>query len=402
MLLTIDRKTLVRCISLTEKASSDKSTLPILLNTFLKAKDGRLVVTTTNLEVSLTVSAYADISEEGAITVPTKLFKAVIEKLIDDKVSLRLDTRTQTLFVQAGRAKIQVKGLDAAEFPLVPNLDTLRQNADLPQVNLPALSIAPIINQVAFSVSKDKARPLLTSVYTCLTGDELLMATTDGYRLSQRKVRVLRTEDTKATCLIPGESMGHLARAGNILESGKLIDGESVALMAFTVNQFLTRITCASGKEIEYVEMVSQLIDGRFPDYQAIIPKTHTIKAVFATEQFKATNKMAMLFAVENANIVRFDFRPSDAIDEPNSIFISATSAEMGEARVPIVAEVEGTPLEIAFNGEYLQEMLDVIPGSSLVFEGTQHTRPAVVYSRDALSQDELLYVLMPMHPPKG
>jgi DNA polymerase-3 subunit beta len=402
MQLTIDRKTLVRSINLTEKASSDKSTLPILLNTLLTAKDGRLVITTTNLEVSLTVSAYAQITENGAITVPTKLFKAVIEKLIDDNVTLRLDQRTQTLYVQSGRAKIQVKGLDAAEFPLVPTLDTFRQqDAALPQVHLPATSIAPIISQVAFSVSKDKARPLLTAIYTSLHGDELLLATTDGYRLSQRRVKILRTEDTAATCLIPAESMGHLARAGTILESSKLIDSDSGALLAFSPNQFLARITCSAGKEIEYVEMVSQLIDGRFPDYLAIIPKTHTIRAIFATDQFKATNKMAMLFAVENANIVRFDFRPHDAPDEPNSIFISATSAEMGEARVPIAAEVEGTPLEIAFNGEYLQEMLDVIPGDRLVFEGTQHTRPAVVYSQDALTQDELLYVLMPMHPPR-
>lgn len=401
MQLSIDRKTLVKMINLTEKASNDKSTLPILMNTMLWTENGRLIATAANLEVALTVCAYANISESGKTTVPTKLFKAVIEKLVDDEVNLRLEQRTQTLYVQCGKAKIQVKGIDAEEFPWIQGLDSIRKDGKLPEVVLPALSIAPIVNQVAFSISKDKSRAILTSVYLKLGADELVLATTDGYRLSQRCVKVLRTEEDTAIALVPVESMNNLARAGNILESNKFIDGDSVAVLVFGSNQLVARITCVAGKEIEYVEMTSQLIDGRFPDYKAIIPKYQTVSAVFDANKFRTTNDMAMLFAADNANIVRFDFRPDNAPEEANSIIVSAKSSEMGEARVPLAAEVTGTPLEIAFNGSYLQEMLSVIPGDTLVFEGTEHTRPAIIYSKDALTKEELLYVLMPMHSTK-
>ena len=147
------------------------------------------------------------------------------------------------------------------------------------------------------------------------------------------------------------------------------------------------------------VELASQLIDARFPDYRAIIPKTHTTRTVVDTAALLKAVRVANLFARDNANIIRVRIDPSDGAGNGH-MSLTATSAEMGDNINEIDAMVEGQDLEIAFNAKYLIDVLSQIDQPQVVIETTQPTRPGTIRPV-GMGEEEFLHVVMPMHPPR-
>lgn len=374
--------------------------MPVLSNILLEAKDGQLRLAATNREIGINCWIGAKVEDEGAITVPARLLSEFVNSLPAEQITMELITRTQTLHLDCARFSANMKGIDAYEFPLIPTAQQQTEGEALTiegtRFDLPINGLRKMIDQVIFATSSDENRPTLTGVETTIDANKLTMAATDGYRLSVRSVPIQYAQD-KQTVIVPARSLGELARI-----SADASDAEPVqAIITGQRNQILFSMV---GKPeargaFQRVELVSELIDARFPDYRATVPKSYTTRTTVDTAVLLKAARVALLFARDNANIIRVNITPG-AGDMPSGVRLSASSSEMGDNFSDLDAKVEGTALEIAFSAKYLSDVLSQIDQPQVVLETTQATRPGTIRPA-GMSSGEFLHTIMPMHPPK-
>lgn len=397
------QENLAKGLSIVGRAVASRSTLPVLGNILIEAKDNQLRLSATNLEIGINCWIGARVEDEGAVTVPARLLAEFVNSLPAERIDLELSVRTQTLHLSCGRIDANIKGIDAAEFPIVPTVDNgdgPEQTAEVLEGSTIALETAGLrkmIDQVVFAAATDESRPTLTGVEVSFKGERLVMAATDGYRLSVRSVLVDHQLDDDMTVIIPARSLGELARV-----IGDADDERPVQVTVTQArNQILFRVW-GKGNEARgaflKVDVVSSLIDARFPDYRAIIPKNYTTRTVVSTESLLKAVRVAQLFARDNSNIIRVAVIPNNG--ETGAIRLTATSTEMGDNVNEVDAMVEGDDLEIAFNARYLIDVLSQISEPQVVLETTQPNRPGAIRPV-GVGNEEFLHVVMPMHPPR-
>ncbi len=398
------QENLAKGLSIVGRAVSSRSTLPVLGNILLEAKDNQLRLAATNLEIGINCWIGARVEDEGAITVPARLLTEFVNSLPPERIDMELAVRTQTLHLQCARYDANIKGIDAAEFPIIPTVDNGNGPEETAEVlegstiALETTGLRKMIDQVIFAAATDESRPTLTGVEVAFKGDRLTMAATDGYRLSVRSVELDHPFQEEITVIVPARSLGELARV--------LADADDEQPVQVTVtqarNQILFRVqgkgTQARGA-FHKVDIVSQLIDARFPDYRAIIPKSYQTRTVVDTQELLKAVRVAHLFARDNANIVRLKVIPTNG-ETPGAVQLIATSAEMGDNVNELDALVEGDELDIAFNARYLIDVLSQIDQPQVVLETTQPTRPGAIRPV-GMGTEEFLHVVMPMHPPR-
>lgn len=404
------QENLAKGLSIVGRAVSSRSTLPVLGNILLEARDNQLRLAATNLEIGVNCWIGAKVEDEGSITVPARLLTDFVGNLPPERVDMELAVRTQTLHLRCAKFEANIKGIDAADFPIIPTIGTgeAMDNATVTlegtRIELETTGLRKMVDQVIFAASTDESRPTLTGVEVTFKDNRVAMAATDGYRLSLRSAPVSGTLPPEAmTVIVPAKSLGEFARI-----SADADDSRPVQMIVTQArNQILFQIW---GKNLEgkagsfhRVELASQLIDARFPDYRAIIPKTHTTRTVVDTAALLKAVRVAFLFARDNANIIRMKIDPvigGSGGGANGQVSLTATSAEMGDNVNELDALVEGGELEIAFNAKYLIDVLSQIEQPQIVLETTQPTRPGAIRPL-GLGEDEFLHVVMPMHPPR-
>jgi DNA polymerase-3 subunit beta len=382
-----------------------RSTLPVLGNILLEAKGNQLRLAATNLEIGIHCWIGAQVEEEGAITVPARLLTDFVNSLSPERIDMELSERTQTLHLRCARTEANMKGLDARDFPLVPTLsgetdaDEATTQVQGTLIELEGVGLRKMIDQVVFAAAQDESRPTLTGVEVAFLQSRLRMAATDGYRLSVRSAHVDGlAADTNVTVIVPAKSLSELGRISGEGDDSRRI---TVVLPEGNRNQVLFEVFGKPDMRggFHRVELVSQLIEARFPDYRAIIPKSHTTSTVVDTAALLKAVKRASLFARDNANIIRVHV-VAGAGNEGGQVVLTAASQEMGDNADPIDALVEGSELEIAFNAKYLVDVLSQIEQPQVVLETSQPTRPGMIRPV-GMGEDEFLHVVMPMHPPR-
>ncbi len=396
------QENLAKGLSVVSRAVAPRSTLAVLGNVLLEAKDNQLRLAATNLDIGINCWIGAQVEDEGATTVPARILAEFVNSLPPEKIEMELAVRTQTLHLRCARSEANIRGIDAAEFPIIPTVD----NGDGPEATAELLEgstialetdgLRTMIDQVIFAAATDESRPILTGVEVSFQGDRLTMAATDGYRLSVRSVELTAPLGEDLTVIVPARSLGELARI--------LADADTERPVQVTVtqprNQILFRVWGKPGDgkgSFHKVDVVSQLIEARFPDYRTIIPKAFETRTVVSTEAFLQAVRRAYLFARDNANIVRLTIQPPQG-QEPGTLRLTATSADMGDNIDELDAQVEGRPLEIAFNARYLIDVLGQIPQPQVVLETTQTNRPGTLRPL-GMGNEEFLHVIMPMQP---
>jgi DNA polymerase-3 subunit beta len=203
--------------------------------------------------------------------------------------------------------------------------------------------------------------------------------------------------DDSMTVIVPARSLGELGRIIADADAERPVQ----VIVTQARNQILFQVWGKEGRgAFHRVEMASQLIDARFPDYRAIIPKSHNTRTVVDTASFLKAVRVAQLFARDNANIIRVAVTPGNGGNQQGQIRLTATSAEMGDSVNELDAMVEGTDLEIAFDARFLIDVLSQIDQPQVVLETTQSTRPGTIRPL-GMGEDEFLHVVMPMHPPR-
>ncbi len=408
------QENLAKGLSVVSRAVSSRSTMPVLGNILLEAKDNQLRLAATNREIGINCWIGAKVEDEGAITVPARLLSEFVNSLPPERIDMELAVRTQTLHLTCARYDANMKGIDAYEFPLIPTAGDPSKSSgeesagmvevrDGVRIELPATGLRKMIDQVIFAASSDESKPTLTGVEVSFKGDRLSMAATDGYRLSVRSVQMSQgmienTPGGPLTVIVPAKSLGELARISADADENRPVQ----VIVTQARNQILFQLW-GKGEEAKggfhRVELVSELIDARFPDYRAIIPKSRNTRTVVDTAALLKGVRVAFLFARDNANIIRLAIVPPSG-ETTGQVRLTATSTEMGDNVNEVDAMVEGDPLEIAFDARFLIAVLSQIDQPQVVLETTQSTRPGMIRPV-GMGEEEFLHVVMPMHPPR-
>jgi DNA polymerase-3 subunit beta len=375
MKVTVLQENLARGLGTVAKAVSPRSTLPVLANILIASDEGRLRLSATNLEMGITCWIPARIDEEGSTTVPARTFSDLVSTLPGDQVLLKLDASTQTLNVRGGTSTNDIKCIDAQEFPPLPVPDF----EGAVQINVG--DFREMIHQVAFAASSDEARPVLMGVLVQVDNDKLTMAAADGFRLSVRKAVLSTPSPAPISAIVPAQALKELARVAT--------DSEEPIYMVIPKGrgQVVFRV--------KDVEVVSQLIDGTFPDFQQIIPRSYKSRTLVSTSSLLKACKQAEIFAREGSNVARLNIKSAQSEMQPSEVEISATSEETGKNETIVEATVDGSGLLIAFNVKFLREALEVIRTPNVVLETSAPNAPGVV---KPVGDDQFLHVIMPMH----
>jgi DNA polymerase-3 subunit beta len=373
MRVTVLQENLARGLSVVSRAVSPRSTLPVLANVLIATDEGRLRLSATNLEMGITCWIPARIEQDGSTTVPSRTFSDLVNTLPGDQAQLTLNAQTQSLHVQSGASNNDIKCIDAQEFPPLPVPDM--EGA----IQLNVVDFKEMIRQVAFAASTDESRPVLMGVLMTVDKDKVTMAAADGFRLSVRKAVLSSPAPNPFNAIIPARALSELARvAGDGEEMIHMVAPKGRGQVVFRVKD---------------VELVTQLIDGAFPDYQQIIPRSYKSRTLVSTASLLKACKQAEIFAREGSNVARLDIKSANG--GSGEVEISATSEETGKNETIVEATVDGSGVLIAFNVKFLREVLEVIKSPNVALETSAANAPGVVRP---VGDEDFLHVIMPMH----
>jgi len=372
MKVTCTQEALSRGLSIVGRAVAARSPLPITANVLLASDGGRLKLSATNLEITMSCWIDATIDEEGAITVPARLLGDFVNTLPNDRITLTVAPRSRQVKVECARNEAQVGGLDAEDFPPTPVVQ------DGIEVKLDAKGLRQAIAQTVFAAATDDSRPVLTGVDTKFEGNSLTLAASDGFRLSVYKLPVDSAVET-TEIVVPSKALAELSR----------LLAEQEAPVTLRTNAAKSQVLF----RLDNAEMVAQLIQGTFPNFNQLIPASYTSKAVAEVGEFLRETRIASVFARDGSGIVRLVVTPGEGVT-PGKIVISARAEEVGDNEGEIDAAVEGEGVKIAFNGKYLQDVLQALESGQLAMETTGPSSQGVFRT---LGDDNYVHVIMPM-----
>jgi DNA polymerase-3 subunit beta len=364
MEITVTQENLARALTAVGRVASTKTQLPILGNILLRTDGNRLLVAATNLEIATTQYIGAKVSKSGAITIPARLVSEFISGL--PKGSVDMKVLGDNLHIDSGKYTSTINGVIADDFPELP---TINETASI-QYSIKTEDFKQAVSQTIITTSNDSTRPVLTGVYWHSHEGQLVLASTDGYRLSERK---LVPTSSEVSAIIPTQTLQEVLRT--ITDDGDEVD------VLFDETQVRFRINDA--------EIISRLIDGNFPDYRQLVPKKSETVITLPKADFVQITKIAGLFARESGGSVTIT-----ADVEKKSISIHSIASQLGENTSEATADVTADG-QITLNSRYLIEALGVIEGESAEFSFSGKLSPCVLKSTD--KNTNYYHIIMPL-----
>lgn len=370
--VTVEKSTFAESLAIVGRAAASGPHLPVLANVLITSEGGQLRLAATDLTLGVSVWMDARLDGEIALTLPAKTLTDIVNSLTDSEVQFTVNGKPEAA-IKSGTFKGVVRGIEASEFPAIPEHDVTNGIA------LEASLLKEMIQATAFAASIDEARPVLEGVQFSLDGNTLSMAATDGFRLAVKKA-TLPASVSSQQVIIPASSLKETVR---ILSATK---PEQVYLLIPSKG---SQVVLRAGN----VQLVSQLIDGRFPYYQMIVPKGYKTRTVLATAELLKACKQAAIIARGGGNVIQLRLTPG--VEQTGKVTVLAESGDTGESEVELPATITGPEMAIAFNVKFLQDGLEAIRTKNVVIETNTHNTPAII--RPA-GEEEYLYILMPMH----
>ncbi|MCX6014960.1 MAG: DNA polymerase III subunit beta [Chloroflexales bacterium] len=374
MKLTCLQENLKRGLSIVSHAVAGKSTLPVLSNILLATDNGRLKLAATNLELGITCWIGSKVDREGAVTIPAKLLTDLVSSLPNDRITLELDSTSQSVKLMCARYENNINGIDADEFPALPTLEEREPNAVFS-----CEVLREAIDQIAFAAATDDSRPVLTGVLLRLRDGYATLASADGFRLAQRVIPLTTPVNEPVELIIPARALIELAR-----------------IIAGSESNVAMTITPGGGQVLfhtEDIDLVTRVIDGKYPDIERVIPQQYTTRTLVDTSELAKAIKVASLFANASASIVRLTIEPGGDT-APGRINISANAAEVGNNSSIVDGMVHGEGNKIALNVRFLQEAINAIKTAQIAIETQTEQQPAVFRP---VGVDGYIHIVMPM-----
>ncbi|MCC5846954.1 MAG: DNA polymerase III subunit beta [Verrucomicrobia bacterium] len=361
MKLTVKRDALLEALTQVQSVVSTRSTIPVLANVLLRADAGKLMLVTTDLEVSVSTEIPAEVATPGETTLPAKRLFSVIRELPPHEIELEVDAKS-TASIRCGTAFFKIMGLSADDFPEVPQPEG-EQVYTLEQAKLKHM-----IRCVQYATSVDETRYVLNGILFSFKEQRLTLVATDGRRLALYEEELEFPADHELDMVLPAKTVNELLR--NLDSEGQV------------------RLTAAGSQvviEIEGMRIVSKLIDGNFPNYRQVIPGACEERIAFDRESLLTAVKRVSLVTNEQSNSIKLSFRE-------NAVEIISSTPDIGEAREQVPVKYTGKEMSIAYNPEFLMAPLRVLASDEVYLELIDELSPGVLKSDTAF-----LYVIMPM-----
>ncbi len=373
MKLTSTRENLLYSLDIASSFAGKHANLPILQNILIRAHESGVEISATNLEVSVKTHIRAKVEEPGSFTVPARTLTEYVRLLTHDTVELSLEGNE--LVIHSSGSETKIKGFPAEEYPVIPGIEeghTYLINAN---------AFREAIGKVVIACAKNEIRPEFSGVFCRFKSERypgLLMAATDSYRLSEVRVPISQGEDTEVTCIVPGRVAYEIAR---LIQFGRQHEGEEHIRVTVSGNQIAIRY--------DMFEMVSRLIEGRYPDYTQIIPTTYKTKTTLPVGELSNKIKAASLFSTAGVNAISFAIDPTK-----KQVGISSTSAQTGAHTSLIETEVEGEVVNVLLNYRYVLDGLQQIVAEEAEMRVNSSDAPCLI----VVPGDETFqYIVMPI-----
>lgn len=361
MKLKVTQENLNKALGLVARVASTRGTLPILSNVLLKIQDNRLSIAATNLDIAISCYLGAQIQDEGSLTVPARLLQDFIGGLPSGVIEL--EQEEQRLKITTDSYKSVINGVSAEEFPVMPAIE------DGGSWTVPGPTLKHGLQQVLMAASSDESRPVLTGVFFHTVDGVLYMASTDSYRLAEKRLAEV-SEQVKL--LIPATALHDVLRI---------------------INDYTGDVAVASDdQQVRFqagdVELVARLIDGTYPDYRKLIPAEFATTAIISRPEFIGITKVSSLFARESAGSVVI------SVDEPSeSVWMHAVASQLGENNATAKVEATGTGA-ITLNSRYLLDGLQAMDGKRVRLGFNGKLEAVLLTDPDA---DDYLHIIMPL-----
>ena len=358
------------------RAVASRTPLPITSNVLISTDGGRLKLSATNLELTITTWIGAKVEEEGVVTVPARLLGEFVGSLPSEEVHLIGAPGGKSLNVTCARFQANIAGTDPEEFPPTPTVD------DGFEVNIGTELLKQAIDGVAFAAATEDSRPVLTGVQIEIKDGGLVLAAADGFRLAVHETKLADEVPESSSIIVPAKSLQEVSR----LASGKDYP------VKIKVNEGKTQVLF----QFETAAVVSQLIQGTFPNYSQLVPKEHVSKTTVDVGEFARATRAASIFARDGSGIVRLQTFEGEE-DGIGGLSIEARSEEVGDNKGKITATIEGDPAKIAFNAKYLTEVLGVLGHGMVALETSSPSSPGVLRPLSPSEGVSYVHVVMPM-----
>ncbi|MDP2685205.1 MAG: DNA polymerase III subunit beta [bacterium] len=364
MKLICTQENLSRGLQLVSHIASKNISLPILSNVLIEVKKGDIKLSTTNLEMGIVCEVRGKVEAEGAFTVQAKTISDYINLLPKENVTLELVD--QNLKIQSENSKTLMKGLEASEFPLIPQVDPETE------IEIKGKILKNALNAVSFAVSYDETRPEINGVFFSFNEKKLTLVATDSYRLAEKSIDLENNIPEK----------GFIVPIKTIQELVRIIDEEEEMLkIKISDNQILFLVGGA--------QLSSRLIEGQYPDYKQIIPTEQKTSITLDTTDFINTIKRASLFCKAGSNDILLKF-----LVNKNEVHVSANNLQIGESEAKQSADVEGQDNDIIFNYRFLLEGLQNIEEPECILNINTNTNPGLLKPK---KESNYVYIIMPI-----
>lgn len=360
-------------ISIVEKLTGKNLSLPILNNVLLISKNSFLNIVATDLETAIKLWVLTKVVKEGSFSVPAKIMSTLINTLPNDKITI--DVLGESMSVSCGKFKNQIQGTDSGEFPIIPKFD--EDNF----LEVDSVAFCTGLSQVVGVASYSQARPEISGIYFSFFKNTITMVATDSFRLAEKKIKTEFPIKNDFSFILPQKPAAEII---NIL-SGK----EGKIKIYFSQNQVMFEFPM---EEINhpYVQIISRIIDGEYPNYEEIIPQKFKTEITVKRDEFLNQIKTASIFSGKTSEI-KLKIKPTE-----NEIVVESKDPGIGENNSSISAKIKGDPVEISFNYKFLFEGILNIKGSEVVLEISKEDGPCVVRS---VGDASYIYVAMPIKP---
>lgn len=361
MKLQVTQENLSKALGHVSRVANSRGTLPILSNVLLKTVDNRLSIAATNLDIAITHYIGSKVAREGAITVPARLMQDFVSSLPAGVIDLTLEDNK--LHISTDKYQSIINGVSAEDFPVMPSI------SDGNQWKIDGKVLKAGLQQVVIAASSDEARPVLTGVFMHSHDGGLYIVATDSYRLAEK-----RLDNTKQdiSLLVPANALQDLLRI--------LGDEDTDVVVTHDDQQVLFKVGD--------VELVTRLIEGNYPDYRKLIPKSFTSTATLKRSDFINITKVSSLFARESAGSVTINLEEAES-----QVSIRSIASQIGENTASATASIKGDGT-ITLNSRYVLDALNALNGDEATI-GFNGKLEACVIS-DAKATD-YTHVIMPL-----
>lgn len=361
MKFSISKEALLEGLQKVQHVVSTRTTLPILSNVLLVAKNGRLTFTTTDLDVGITGSVEAKIDKEGATTLPAKRLVNIVRELPASEVEISVDAKN-VASIQSGPSFFKIIGLGQDDFPPLPDFEGAKE------FRMPQPLLRDGLKKTSYAISTDETRYVLNGIYTSFREGKLTLVATDGRRLAMVENDLDFPASHETDVIVPTKAVQELQRL--LGDNGEVLIRLSDSQISFSIGDHL---------------LISKLIEGNYPNYRQVIPGDSTERVELPRESVFDTVRRVSLLSSDKSNSVKLVFGS-------NTVEVTANSPDVGEARETMEVQYGGKPMQIAFNPEFLMAPLRNLESETVYLDLIDEMSPGVIRI-----DGSFLYVIMPM-----